>query len=186
MDSVLERLREKKIEIKEKGDKSIFIKIEENNSRKIYHTRIVMDFYTFGVNKTQKNKFFIAFRNLFSMEKIYEFNLFPLKEDDKFLGIFYGYRKPMQKIVTRYEENGVIKSSTFSKIYYMEFRFKRGSVFCYIKGISRLIKKEKKETQYSQFLLELIVNLEKKVYKFYGKKLLEGGLITKWIEKNQK
>ncbi|ASJ27786.1 DUF226 domain-containing protein [Borrelia turicatae] len=184
MESILERLKKKKLEINDKGNESIFIKMEKSNNRTIYHTRIIMDFYTFGVNRNQKNKFFIAFRSLFNIQKIHEFNLFPLKGDDKFLGIFYGHKKPLQGIITEYEENGIMKASTLSKVYYIEFRFKKGSVFCYIKGIARLIKKEKSKTQYSQFLLELIINLEKQVYEFYGKNLPSGGIINKWIEKN--
>ncbi len=100
------------------------------------------DLYVFGVNKNQKNKFFISFRGLFNREQISEFNLFSLKGEDEFLGIYYGYRKPIQNIVTKYQENGITKSYTFSKAYYMEFRFRKGSVSCYIKGMSRLIKKK--------------------------------------------
>ncbi|AHH04495.1 Putative cytosolic protein (plasmid) [Borrelia nietonii YOR] len=186
MESVSERLKTKELEIKKIERKRIFAKVEDRNGRKIYHTKIMNDLYVFGVNKNQKHKFFISFRGLFHRGKINEFNLFSLKENDKFLGIFYGYRKPVQNIITRYEENGVIKSYTFSRAYYIEFRFKKGSVCCYIKGMSRLIKKEKLKTQYSQFLLELIINLERQVYEFYNKKLPDGGIITKWIEKNQK
>ncbi|AHH11624.1 DUF226 domain-containing protein (plasmid) [Borrelia coriaceae] len=184
MKSVLARLKEKKLEIKDKvKSKNLFTKIEKIDNKTIYHTKIMNDLYTFGVHRRQKNKFFIAFRGLFNQEKIGTLNLFSIKGDDKFLDIFYGYRKPLQNIITRYEENGVMKAYTFSRVYYIEFRFKKGSVFCYIKGMSRLIRKEKLETQYSQFLLELIINLEKEVYKFYNKNLLDGGLINKWIKR---
>ncbi|UPA11348.1 DUF226 domain-containing protein (plasmid) [Borrelia parkeri] len=187
MQSVLERLKEKKLEIKDKlKSRGLFIKIEKIDNKTIYHTKMMNDLYTFGVHRRQNNKFFIAFRGLFNQAKITPFNLFSIKGDDKFLGIYYGYRKPVQNIITKYEENGFMRSYTFSKVYYIEFRFKKGSVFCYIKGISRLIKQKKSETQYSQFLLELIINLEEQVYDFYSKKLPEGGIITKWIEKNLK
>ncbi|WP_024653099.1 DUF226 domain-containing protein [Borrelia persica] len=188
MESVLERLKTKKSDIKqrEKKSKPMFAKIEVVDNRKIYHTKIINDLYAFGVHRRQSNKFFIAFRGLFNLEKINTFNLFSLKEDDKFLGIFYGYRKPIQNIVTKYEENGIIKAYTFSKVCYIEFRFKKGSVFCYIKGISRLLKKEKTETQYSKFLCEMLTNLESQVYEFYGKKPSKRRIITEWIEKNQK
>ncbi|WP_215535808.1 DUF226 domain-containing protein [Borreliella bavariensis] len=186
MKSILERLKTKKSEIIKNKKTCIFIKVENNNDRKIYHTRIMNDLYVFGVNKNQKNKFFISFRGLFNREQISEFNLFSLKGEDKFLGIYYGYRKPIQNIVTKYQENGITKSYTFSKAYYMEFRFRKGSVSCYIKGMSRLIKKEKSETQYNQSLLELIIKLEREVYKFYNKKFPNGGIIKKWIEKKQK
>ncbi|AHH11537.1 DUF226 domain-containing protein (plasmid) [Borrelia coriaceae] len=186
MENILMRLKTKKSEIKEIKKERIFAKIEEDNARKIYHTKIMNDLYVFGINKNQTHKFFVSFRGLFNRAKINEFNLFSIKGNDKFLGIYYGYRKPIQRIITKYEENGIMKSSTFSKVYYIEFRFKKGSVYCYIKGISRLIRKGKTQTQYSQFLLGLIIKLEKEVYEFYNKKLPDGGIITKWIEKNQK
>ncbi|MBB6043612.1 DUF226 domain-containing protein (plasmid) [Borreliella yangtzensis] len=186
MENVLEPIKTKKTMIKKNKKTRIFIKIEENNSKKIYHTRIMNDLYVFGVNKNQKNKFFISFRGLFNKKKISEFNLFSLKGDDKFLGIYYGYRKPIRNVVTKYQENNTTKSYTFSKAYYIEFRFKKGSISCYIKGISRLIKKEKSETKYNQSLLKLISKLEREVYNFYNKKLPNGGIIKKWIERKQK
>ncbi|MDO7256901.1 DUF226 domain-containing protein [Borreliella burgdorferi] len=36
-----------------------------------------------------------------------------------------------------------MKTVPMYKIHYIEFRFKKGSVFCYIKAIHVLIKKEK-------------------------------------------
>ncbi|UPA11422.1 DUF226 domain-containing protein (plasmid) [Borrelia parkeri] len=185
MESVLERLKDKKLEIKNKIDKPIFIKIESKNNKTLYHTKIMTDFYAFGVNRKQ-SKFFILLRKLFNRKEAEFFNLFPVRDDDKFLGIYYGYRKPIKNVVTRYEENGVMKASTFSKAYYVEFRFKKGSVFSYIVGISYLLKKDKVDTNYCKFLVDKLSNLEKEVYEFYGKKLPEGGLITKWIEKNLK
>ncbi|UPA12759.1 DUF226 domain-containing protein [Borrelia venezuelensis] len=186
MESVLERLKKKKLEIKEKRDKPIFVKIENKNNKTFYHTKIMKDLYVFGINKNQKNKFFISFRELFNQERIEFFHLFSLRNDDKFLGIFYGYRKPIKNVVTRYEENGVMKTSTFSKAYYIEFRFKKGSVFCYLKEISYLLKKDKSDTKYSKSLIEKLAKLEKQIYEFYGKNSKDGGLINKWIQKRQK
>ncbi|WP_025400250.1 DUF226 domain-containing protein [Borrelia hermsii] len=186
MESVLERLKKKESEIKEKRDKTIFVKMEESNNRKIYHTKIMNDFYAFGVDGRQKDKFFISFRGLFNQAKITPFNLFSLKEDDKFLGIFYGYRKPIQNVVKKYEENGIVKTTSFSKVYYIEFRFKKGSIYCYIKGIYRLIRKDKSDTKYCKSLIEKLSKLEKEVHLFFNKKSPEGGIITKWIEKNLK
>ncbi|QBK63898.1 DUF226 domain-containing protein [Borrelia miyamotoi] len=189
MESVLKRLKTKKTEIKEKENdeknKNLFIKIEEINNRKIYHTKIMTDFYKFGINK-KKNRFFILLRKLFNRENVEFFSLFSIIENDKFLGIFYGYKKPIKNVVTRYEENGVMKASTFSKVYYIEFRFKKGSIFCYIVGISYLIRKEKVDTKYCKSLIKTLLNLEKQVYEFYNKKLPYEGIITRWIEKNQK
>ncbi|WP_024653057.1 DUF226 domain-containing protein [Borrelia persica] len=186
MESVLERLKEKKIEIKKKEDKTIFVKIEVRDQKKTYHTKIMKDLYIFRASKNQKHRFFISFRELFNKEKISSFYLFALRDNDKFLGIFYGHRKPIKNIVTRYEENGIMKASTFSKVYYIEFRFKTGSVFCYITGISYLLRKEKSNTKYCMSLIALLSDLEEKVYEFYSKKLPKGGLITKWIAKKQK
>ncbi|WP_024653028.1 DUF226 domain-containing protein [Borrelia persica] len=187
MESVLERLKEKKVEIapKEKN-RNLFIKIEDKNNRKIYHTKIMTNFCTFGVDRRQKHRFFIAFKNLLNQKKIEFFSLFALRDDDKFLGIFYGYRKPIKNVIRRYEENGVIKSSMFSKVYYIEFRFKKGSVFCYLVGISYLLRKEKSHKKYYDALMQVFSDLEKQVYEFYNKKLPNGGIITRWVEKNQK
>ncbi|WP_024653023.1 DUF226 domain-containing protein [Borrelia persica] len=187
MESVLERLKEKKVEIapKEKN-RNLFIKIEDKNNRKIYHTKIMKDFYAFGIDKRQNNKFFIVFRDLFKQNKIEFFSLFSIKKNDKFLGIFYGCRRPIKDIIMKYEENGVMKVFKFSKAYYLEFRFEKGSVYCYIKGIYRLLRRDKEYTKYCKSLIQKLLKLEKEVYEFYNKELPDGGLITKWIEKNQK
>ncbi|ETZ17558.1 putative cytosolic protein [Borrelia duttonii CR2A] len=169
-------------------ERAIFFKIEDKDGRKIYHTKIMNDLYTFGIHKRQKNKFFLAFRELFNKKKMRTFNLFPLKEDNKFLGIHYGYRKPLQNVVTKYRDKaeGVIKAYTFSKVCYIEFKLKNGSIYCYMRGMSRLLKIEKIGTEYNELLIERIESLEKQVYEYYGKQLPEGGMITKWIKKNQK
>ncbi|WEG99766.1 DUF226 domain-containing protein [Borrelia miyamotoi] len=185
MNSVLERLKDKKVEIKEKEHKTIFIKIESKNNRTLYHTKIMTDFYAFGINK-KKNRLFILVRKLFNREQMNEFHLFPLRDDDKFLGIYYSHRKPIKNVLRRYEENGIIKTVTFSKVYYIEFRFKKGSVFCYIVGISYLLRKEKSHKKYYNSLIQTLSNLEKQVYEFYNRKLPDGGIITKWIKKNHK
>ncbi|WP_210381973.1 DUF226 domain-containing protein, partial [Borreliella garinii] len=59
-----------------------------------------------------------------------------------------------------------------------------GSVFCYLKGIFRLLKKEKINTTYNKSFVDRLINLEKQVYYFYNKKYLEKGIIIKWIVKN--
>ncbi|ANF34511.1 hypothetical protein A7978_05905 (plasmid) [Borrelia turicatae] len=186
MNDVIESAEKKKIRLIPKEEKLLFIRIEEIEGRKIYHTKIMEDLYKFGIYKSIKSMFFISFRGLFNQDKIEYFHLFPIQEGDKFLGIFYRYRRPIKNIVMKYEENGVMKTSTFSKVYYLEFRFKKGSVCCYLKGISRLLRKEKFDTKYYQSLIHIIKKLEREVYEFYGKKLPEGGLIEKWIQKNQK
>ncbi|ETZ17422.1 putative cytosolic protein [Borrelia duttonii CR2A] len=186
MEHELNILEKKKVKLVPKEEKPLFIKIEEIEGRRLYHTKIMKDLYTFGIYKNQKHGFFISFKGLFNEEKAEYFRLFSLKEGDKFLGIYYGYRKPIKSIVKRYEENGVTKTVSFSKVYYIEFRFKKGSIFCYLKGIAYLLKKDRVYRRYYGSLINLLIGLEKEVYEFYGKKFLEGGLITKWIRKNQK
>ncbi|UPA15710.1 DUF226 domain-containing protein [Borrelia turicatae] len=186
MDCILKNVEKKKIKLIPKEEKSLFIKIEEIEGRKIYHTKIMKDLYKFGIDKNQKHKFFISFKGLFNEEKAEWFRLFSVKEGDKFLGISYGYRKPIKNTIRRYEENGVIKAVSFSKIYYLEFRFKKGSVFCYLRGFIYLLKKDRVHKQYYKTLIDMLTKLERQIYEFYGKKLPEGGLIEKWIQKKQK
>ncbi|QFP42504.1 DUF226 domain-containing protein (plasmid) [Borrelia miyamotoi] len=186
MNNEIGNVDKKKARLIPKEEKPLFIKIEELEGRKIYHTKIMMDLYSFGIYTIKRYIFFISLRGLFDQDKIESFHLFSLKEDDKFLGIYYGYRKPIKNVVRRYEENGIEKSHSFSKAYYIEFRFKKGSVFCYMKGISRLVKKDKINTKYCKTLINMLATLEKEVYEFYGKKFLEGGIISKWIKKNLK
>ncbi len=144
MKSVLEKLKNKKKEILKKSRKpAIFIKKEILNERTIYHTKMLMDLYKFEINRYRKNKFLILFRELFNQAKLEGFNLFSARENDKFLGIFYVYKKPIKNIITKYKDNGTIKSYTFAKVYDMEFKFKKGSVFYYLRGLARLIKKRK-------------------------------------------
>ncbi|AHH11504.1 DUF226 domain-containing protein (plasmid) [Borrelia coriaceae] len=186
MDNILERLKGKKLEVEEKIKKSIFVKIEKKNNRTLYHTKIMLNLYAFGINKKYKHKFLIVFRKILNQEKIKAFNLFDLREDDEFFGIHYGRIKPIKNLVRRYEENGVMKASTYSRVCYIEFRFKKGSVFCYLVGISYLLRKEKSHKKYYTSLIQRISELETQVYEFYGKKLPNGGHITKWIKKNAK
>ncbi|WP_330730500.1 DUF226 domain-containing protein [Borrelia turicatae] len=177
-----------KVESKNKL-KNVFSKIEKEDGRTIYYTKVFNDIFTFGTNQKEEGKFFIALRSLFDNESINTFHLFSIKDhNDKFLGMFYGFKRLKKSILIRYKDN--IKQSseivTIYKPYYIEFRFKKGSIFCYIKAIHTLIKKEKFDKNYAQNLLERIIRLENEVYKFYGKILPNGGIITKWIKKKRK
>ncbi|WP_418885333.1 DUF226 domain-containing protein [Borreliella carolinensis] len=187
MKSVLEKLKNKKKEIIKKSRKpEIFIKKEILNERTIYHTKMLMDLYRFEINKYKKDKFLILFRELFNQGKLEGLNLFSTKENDKFIGISYGYRKPIKNIIIKYKINDTLKSYTFSKVYYIEFKFKKGSVFCYLRSLARLIKKEKINKKYFQTFIDMLNRLEKKVYEFYCKELPDGGIVNKWIEKTLK
>lgn len=185
MKNLLEKLKEKKSEIK-KENKNIFVKIKKKNNKSIYHTKILLDFYAFGTKKNQSYRFFISFRKLFNRKETETFSLFSIKDEDKFLGISYGCRKPIKNVLRRYEENNKLKTATFSKIHYIQFKFKKGSIFCYVVGISYLLRKDKIKKKYYKSLIKILLTLEKEIYEFYDKKLLNGGIITKWIEKEQK
>ncbi|ACH93970.1 putative cytosolic protein [Borrelia duttonii CR2A] len=186
MEDALKRLKEKKLEIeKNRNKKDVFLKIERLKDRTIYHTKIFRDFYTFGIDKNDSNKFFLILRDLFK-DQTCKFHLFSIKDGDKFLGMHYGYRKPIKNVISKYKENGIIKTHTFPKVFYVEFKFKKGSVFCYIKGIYYFFRKAKSNTKYCKILFEIINRLEKQIYEFYGKQLPSGGIITRWLEKNQK
>lgn len=191
MNQALENLKSKKTEIELLTEKNnIFIKKEKINNKTLYHTRIFRDFFTFGLNQRKENKFFITLRSLFDKNKKNSFHLFGIKKsiNDEFLGMFYGFKRLTRPIFFRYEDiiTKTVKIIPMYKIHYIEFRFKKGSVFCYIKAIHALTKKEKFKKKYAQSLLERIINLEHKVYRFYNKNLSNGGIITKWITKNQK
>ncbi|ACH94258.1 DUF226 domain-containing protein [Borrelia duttonii] len=166
-----------------------FSKIEKEDARTIYHTKIFNDLFAFGVNRREEDKFFVALRGVFNSDKKSTFRLFSIeKEEDRFLGMFYGFKRLKTSFILRYKDD-TKKSDVTTKIYkpyYIEFRFKKGSIFCYIKAIHSLIKKEKFTKKYVQTLLERIMKLEDEVYKFYDKRLPDGGIITKWIEKNQR
>ncbi len=86
----------------------------------------------------------------------------------------------------KYQANGNRKSYGFTRAYYMEFRFKLGNVFCYFKGLYRLLDKERINNHYNKVLFSMFTDLEQKVYEFYGKKYPEQGPLTKWIIKNLK
>lgn len=164
--------------------KNSFTKIEKKNSRTIYHTKIMMDIYKFGANE-KKNRFRLSLRNLsYGMIFVEEIPLFSIKEGDRFIGIFYGYRKPAKKILINYEVNGIKKIYSISKEYYMEFKFKKGSILCYFRGLFYLLKKKKINSRYNKSLFKTFTLLEKQVYEFYGKKYPEKGPLIKWIEKN--
>ncbi|WP_151074480.1 DUF226 domain-containing protein [Borreliella turdi] len=185
MGNLLEKLEEKEIKIKSEKN-NIFVKIERRNNKNIYHTKILSDFRAFGTKRNQNHRFFISFRKLFDRNKTEAFSLFSLKNEDKFLGISYGCRKPIKNVLRKYKENNELKTATFSKIHYIQFKFKKGSIFCYVVGISYLLRKDKTKKKYYKSLIKILLTLEKEIYEFYDKKLSNEGLITKWIEKEQK
>ncbi|OJH14084.1 hypothetical protein ER70_10840 (plasmid) [Borreliella bissettiae] len=162
---------------------SIFL-LKEKKDKNIYHTKVLTAFQRVVSNK--QKRCIIFFEKLLDKSEIQKLYLYPIKDRDKFLGIYYGYRKPINNVLVKYEINGVEKSYSFSKIYYIEFRFKTGSVCCYLKNMRRLLRKEKIDTPYNKSLVNKMIDLEKHVYEFYNKKYSSEGLILKWILKNLK
>ncbi|WP_268828196.1 DUF226 domain-containing protein [Borreliella valaisiana] len=73
------------------------------------------------------------------------------------------------------------KFKTLNKAYYIEFRFKTGSVFMYVYTISYFI--NGRNIRSIRKLYKKILKLEKKVFKFYSKDLQPEGIITKWVAK---
>uniref|UniRef100_UPI001AEFE78D DUF226 domain-containing protein n=1 Tax=Borreliella garinii TaxID=29519 RepID=UPI001AEFE78D len=104
---------------------SIFIMKEKKNDRNIYHTKILKKIHK--VVSDKKQRCIVLFKDLFNESKIQNLYLYPIQEGDKFLGIFYGYKKPIKAPIIRYEKNGFKKLYSFARAYYMEFRFKKGS-----------------------------------------------------------
>ncbi len=185
MESAPEPTKKEKCKV-ECQNKERFILIEKENGKAMYHTKIMMDVYKFGVYE-KKNEFRVSLRALFNGERIVEeTHLYPIKEGDKFIGIFYGFRKPIKKAIVKYQLNGNRKSYGFARAYYMEVRFKAGSVFFYFKGLYRLLDKGRMNNHYNKILFSMFTDLEKQVYEFYGKKYPEQGPLTKWIIKNLK
>ncbi|WKC58668.1 DUF226 domain-containing protein [Borrelia sp. P9F1] len=190
MTALLELLKQKKKELKlnklnkEKGKRNVFSKIEENNGRKIYHTKIFNDFYAFGISKNEPTKFFISLRGIFNIEHISMFHLFSIREGDAFLGIYYGIKKLDKAFLVKNFNKK--ETYTLRKCEYIEFRFKKGGVFCYLSGLHYLLKADKIESSYYQTLLSIILGLERELYAFYSKALPEGGIIPKWIQRRQK
>lgn len=68
---------------------TFFFKKEIVGDRTMYHTRLNNILRGFDV---KSEKVFVFFTNLFTKEKKYV-TLFPTREGDEFLGMFYGYKK---------------------------------------------------------------------------------------------
>ncbi|XPK52640.1 DUF226 domain-containing protein (plasmid) [Borreliella yangtzensis] len=128
--------------------------------------------------------FAIFFTNTLNKEKRAAY-LYPLKEGDVFYGMFYGYRKVKDNkffhdyvSVCRFAKKNF---KTFNKAYYIEFRFKTGSVFLYVHTISYFI--NGRDIRSIRKLYKKLLKLEQEVFKFYSKELQPGGIITKWVAK---
>ncbi|WP_418453667.1 DUF226 domain-containing protein [Borreliella bissettiae] len=186
MSKLLEKLKQKKDSIrinKISIKKDIFSKIEEIDGKKIYYTKIFRHLIDFRItNKEQRLRLvFQEFNN--NNKDYYFFNLFALEENDKFLGIKYGWDRLEKPFFIKKEDN---KIYAIKKLYHIEFRFKKGSIRSYLLSLRTLLRKNKKgNTEYYQFTLGHLEKMESKVYKFYNKKLPFGGILKKWILKNQ-
>ncbi|AZA27447.1 MULTISPECIES: DUF226 domain-containing protein [Borreliella] len=185
MSRLLEKLKQKKASIKISDisiKKDAFRKIEEIDDKKVYYTKIFKHLIDFRVTN-KKQRFRLVFQEFNNNKDYYFFNLFALEENDKFLGIKYGWDRLEKPFFLKKEDN---KIYAIKKLYHIEFRFKKGSIKSYILSIRTLLrKKEKETTEYYQFTLNHLEKMERKVYKFYNKKLPDGGILKKWILKNQ-
>ncbi|WP_215538838.1 DUF226 domain-containing protein [Borreliella bavariensis] len=178
MSNLLEKLKNKKNNIEKR---ILFNRIEEVNSRKIYYTKIFKHLIGFRItNKGERLR--LTFQKFNNTEDFLFFNLFPLKEDDKFLEIRYRHDKLDKPFFLKKENN---KTYAIKKLYYIEFAFKNGSIKAYVQSLRTLLRKNKENTEYYQFNLSHLKKMEKKVYEFYNKKLKDEGVINKWIKKNQ-
>ncbi|WP_418909371.1 DUF226 domain-containing protein (plasmid) [Borreliella sinica] len=132
--------------------------------------------------KARKDKLSVYFINSFNKEKKW-INLFPVKDGDAFLGMFYGFKKvKFDKFYSDYVsvcKFSKKKFKTFNKAYYIEFRFAKGSIFFYIHTIAYLV--GERDIRFTRKLYKRILDLEKEVFKFYSKDLDSSGIITKWI-----
>ncbi|ACM10255.1 DUF226 domain-containing protein [Borreliella burgdorferi] len=178
MSNLLEKLRNKKSDIEKR---IIFNRIEEIDSRKIYCTKIFKHLISFKITNKGK-RLRLTFQEFNNNEDFLFFNLFPLRENDKFLEIKYKHDKLDRPFFLKKENN---KTYAIKKLYYIEFVFKNGSIKAYVQSLRTLLRKNKETTEYYQFNLSHLKKMEKKVYEFYNKKLKDGGVINKWIKKNQ-
>ncbi|MGF7102128.1 DUF226 domain-containing protein [Borreliella kurtenbachii] len=105
MNKLIEKLKAKEKEIinkkeieynkninKETKERTAFSRIEEINNKKIYHTKIFKHLIKFRITN-KDNKLSLTFQKFNDKKNYYLFNLFPLKENNKFLGIKYGWEK---------------------------------------------------------------------------------------------
>ncbi|WP_187983391.1 DUF226 domain-containing protein [Borreliella bavariensis] len=186
MSKLLEKLKQKKASIKISNiliKKDTFSKVEEIDGKKVYYTKIFKHLIGFRVtNKEQRLR--LVFQEFNNLDKdYYFFNLFALEENDKFLGIKYGWDRLKKPLFLKKENN---KIYAIKKLYHIEFKFKKGSIKSYILSLRTLLrKKEKEATEYYRFTLNHLEKMESKVYRFYNKKLPDGGILKKWILKNQ-
>ncbi len=87
MESALEPTKKGKCKV-ECQNKERFILIEKENGNAIYHTKIMMDIYKFGVYE-KKNEFRLSLRALFNGERIVEeTHLYPIKKGISLLEFF--------------------------------------------------------------------------------------------------
>ena len=178
------KLRARKAEIEDKNNK-FFKKIEEKDNKTMYHTKIYSVISDFEA-KPNKGKFWICFRNIFNPDQYESLHIFKVRDGDKFKGIYYGFTRFPKPFIINYEENKEKKTVRIAKGFYIEFRFKKGSVFCYLRSLYTFLKVENKQKIFYDSLLSRILELEKEVYQFYGKEYDKDKGILQWIERNQK
>ncbi|WP_024653051.1 DUF226 domain-containing protein [Borrelia persica] len=178
------KLLARKLELNKKSN-GFFKRIEDKNRKKMYHTKIFSMLNNFEA-RPNKGKFWLCFKNVFDPNKYESLHLFHMRQGDKFLGIYYGFARLPKPFIVNYKENETNKTSKITKIYYIEFRFKKGSVFCYLRSLYTLLKSKNKGKNFYNSLLDRTLKLEREVHKFYEKEYFENKGVLKWIKENQK
>ncbi|WP_234909369.1 DUF226 domain-containing protein [Borreliella turdi] len=145
-------------------DSYSFFKKEIIDGKTMYHTRLMNIFI---LSRVKKDRLSIYFINSLNKEKKWV-HLFALRDRDSFLGMFYGFKK-IRRNEFYSDYASVCKLSkeifrTFNKAYYIEFRFKTGSVFLYIQALAYLIQDENSQCKK---LYRKILNLKKGVQFFF-------------------
>ncbi|WP_084543166.1 DUF226 domain-containing protein [Borrelia hispanica] len=168
MSNALKLLKQKKLKIKLTEEKAhnLFIKAEEKDDKKVYHTEIMTNSYKLEVHKSHKHRFTISFKELLTQEKVKWFGLFAVKDNNKFLDISYSYRKSIKNknVVKNYKKNKTMQASIFSKRYYIKFKFNKNSFSCYLKRIDYLLRIKKSHKKHYKFLIETFKFRERNIY----------------------
>ncbi len=100
------------------------------------------------------------------------FHLFSLREDDEFIGIYYGIRKLDKAfIVKNFNKKKLI---LLENVNILNLSLKKALFFSYLNGLHILLKKDRVNSPYYNTLLNIILELETELYTFYNKELSKG------------
>ncbi|ACL34902.1 DUF226 domain-containing protein [Borreliella garinii] len=180
--TVIKVITRKQIVLKEQ----VFFKKEIVGNKTLYHTKLMNVLLDFKVNRHAGKLLILVGSSIGKYRKW--FNLFSsLKDGDEFLGIFYGFRSNAKSDVIFRDYPSICNFSkeifaTFFKLYYIEFRFRMGSVFCYIHSIAYLLQDKSNYNEFCNQFYSKLKDLEYAVYKFYDREMenFEGPFAMWW------